>query len=334
MRVKITFIEKKGGAGSSIGLVFRQVAKSLPDDVYQKEFRELNFGVGFLDILKNLFLYKKNESDIYHITGNVHYLTLRHNPENTVLTIHDLVFLHLRKGFRKFVLRKLFLDMPLKRLKYLTTISEAVKKEIIRETGFPAERIRVIENPLQEIYLENNSFIEFNSDCPVILQIGTAPNKNLKNLIEAVSDINCRLKIIGKISPEIENLLAEKKIKFQALFDLNQNEMKREYAQADIVAFCSTYEGFGLPIIEAQAMSTPVITSDRSPMKEVSGGAAFLADPDDPRSIADGLRKIIVDEIFRNDLVKRGKSNVARFRSEKTARLYAGLYEEILRNRK
>jgi glycosyltransferase involved in cell wall biosynthesis len=107
--------------------------------------------------------------------------------------------------------------------------------------------------------------------------------------------------------------------------------MKIAYEEADIVSFCSTYEGFGLPIIEAQAMYTPVLTSDLDPMKEVSGGAAYLADPFDVESIRKGLLTIVNDDQFREEIVERGRENIQRFLPNKIAAEYERLYDEILK---
>lgn len=330
MSKKIVYIEKKNGENSSIGRVFRQVAKNLPDKIYKTEFDELNYGVSFFEIIKNIVFYKKKEpADIYHITGNVHYIALRHQPENTVLTIHDLVFLHLRKGFRRYVLKKLFLDLPVKKLKYITTVSETVKQEIIEQTGCAPEKICVIENPLRDLFVINSENGEFKLENPVILQIGTAPNKNLINLIKAASNIECILKIIGQVSSEIKAELQKNNTNYEIIFDLSDEEILREYKNADIVAFCSKYEGFGLPVIEAQALGKPVITSDLSPMKEVSGNAAYLANPDDVSDIKKGLLKIIQDEKFRDEIIERGKTNVKRFDPNMISARYADYYAEI-----
>jgi len=245
------------------------------------------------------------------------------------LTIHDLTILRTRKGLRRFIIKKLFFDLPVKKTKYITAISEATKKEIVQSTNCDEQKIRVIENPLQDIlYLDAKK--TFNAQCPTILQIGTAPHKNIENLVKALKGVNCRLRIIGKLNDEVLNELKINKIEFTNDFDLDDGEIKDEYQKADIVAFCSIYEGFGLPIIEAQAMHTPVLTSNLSPMKEVAGDGAVLVNPEDILSIRDGISRIIKDESLRNKLIAQGLKNIKRFETSRIASQYESLYREII----
>jgi glycosyltransferase involved in cell wall biosynthesis len=329
MKKKILFIERKFWGFVSIEKVFEQIAKKLDPEKYETTFIKAEFGNSFSGVLKNLIFFRKPKADIYHITGHIHYLALILPRKNTILTVHDLGFLHIRSGLRRFVLKKLFLDLPFKKLKYVTAISEATKNEIIANTGCPPEKIRVIENPIQSQFLSGQKS-EFNRDCPVILQVGTLPNKNVPNLIEALKGIKCRLRLVGKLDENLQAALEAAKIEFENVFDLDDAAMKREYENADIIAFCSTYEGFGLPVIEAQAMQKPVLTSNISPLKEVSGGGAFLADPRDVSNIREGILRIINDRGFRDGIVRKGLENIKRFEPGIIAGRYEKLYEEII----
>lgn len=330
MKLKIVFIERKCSASISIEKVFRQVEKSLSKTKYETTFQQLPFFSRLSGIIKNFIFFKKQTADIYHITGDIHYIALLLPREKTVLTIHDLGFLHRRKGLRRFVLKKLFLDLPIKHLKYVTAISEATKKEILRYTNCAEEKIRVIENPLREPFGITKDKL-FNTNCPNILQIGTSPNKNVGNLIRALKGIKCQLSIVGEIDTELMNELESNDINFEQKVNLTDEEIKDSYSKADIVTFCSIYEGFGLPVIEAQAMRTAVVTSKISPLSELSGGAAVLVNPRDIVEIRNGIIKIIENKIYRENLIKKGIENTKRFSPQKIAGLYELLYEEMFK---
>lgn len=107
---------------------------------------------------------------------------------------------------------------------------------------------------------------------------------------------------------------------------MTDEEILHEYEQCDIVNFPSFYEGFGMPIIEGQAVGRVVVTSDLSPMKEIAGGAAVLVNPAEPSSILSGYREAIAHQpVF----VKAGLENVKRFRIEKITEEYYSIYKEI-----
>jgi glycosyltransferase involved in cell wall biosynthesis len=333
MKSKILYIERKPSESVSIERVFRQIAKSLSKERFEVFSDRLPYSNDTISTLKNLIFYRKPSADIYHITGHIHYIALILPKRKTVLTIHDVRILYIRKGLRRFILKKLLFDLPVKKLKYITAISEATKKEIVFYTKCDEKKIRVIENPLPDKIFQNDVKV-FNAECPLILQIGTTDNKNVNNLVKALQGISCRLRIIGEISAELEKILKDNQIFYENASGLNDFEIRNEYEKADIVAFCSTYEGFGLPIIEAQAMGKPVITSNLDPMKEVAGGAAILVDPYETSSIREGILQIINDENYRKILFEKGLENIKRFESSHIAGLYENLYLEIMENEK
>ena len=88
---------------------------------------------------------------------------------------------------------------------------------------------------------------------------------------------------------------------------------------ADVFLFPTFYEGFGLPILEAQSVGTPVVTSNISSMPEVSGDGAVLVDPKDTNAIAEAVYKLISDESHKNDIIEKGYQNIKRFSWEKCA---------------
>ena len=98
-----------------------------------------------------------------------------------------------------------------------------------------------------------------------------------------------------------------------------------------MLVFVSTYEGFGLPILEAEATGRPVLTSNIMAMPEVAGDGACLVDPYNITAIRKGTLKVINDSSYRKELVQHGFENVKRFRPEKIAAQYVELYKQIIK---
>lgn len=331
MKPKIVYVERKFWESVSLEKVFGQIEKNISKKKFETSFVQLPYLSTLTGIFKNLLFFKKPEADVYHITGQIHFIGLILPADKTVLTIPDLTILQNRRGLRRFIIKQLFFDLPVKKLKYITAISEATKNELVKQTGCQAKKIRVIEVPLPEnLSLPTNKI--FNTEYPTILQIGTSAYKNVVNLVKALKEIKCHLRIIGRINEELANELKLNKTDFSNVSNLSDDEIKNEYQKADLVSFCSVSEGFGLPIIEAQAMRTPVITSNLSPMKEVANGSAVLAEPSDVSSIRAGILQIINDSSLRKSLIDKGLENIKRFDPISAARSYEKIYQEILGN--
>lgn len=328
MKIKVLYVERKAHDFVSIEKAFRQVASSISER-FETAFQQLPYGFSIVDTMKNLLFFRKENADIYHITGHVHYISLLFSPRNTVLSVMDLRFLEAEPGLRRFILKKLYLDLPVKRLRYITAISEQTRQEILINTRCSEAKVRTLDLPLLEHIIPGQS-IPFNELKPRILQVGTMQNKNVPVLAKALNGITCKLVVIGNMDGELTAALKENFIDFENHFGLSDADLRNEYEKADIVSFCSTYEGFGLPIIEAQSMRKPVITSDLSPLKETSGGAAVLVNPNSSKAIRDGIVKLISDSRFRESIVEAGVRNIERFRPEIVAIGYEALYSEIL----
>ena len=283
-----------------------------------------------ISIMRNiLWVYRhRNKCGINHVTGDAHYLILGLTGCKTVLTIHDLVTLRIPGNkIKRWILRKLWLEMPLKKADVITCISEKTRQELLKEFDISPENITVIHNPVDSKY----RFLAkpFNTDSPRILHIGTGWNKNLERVIQALHGIPCVLVIIGKLTEDNLNLLEKLQINYENKVGISDEQMLQEYIDCDIVSFPSIFEGFGMPIIEGQAIGRPVVTSDREPMTEVAGDGAVLVNPEAVDSIRQGFIKIITDETFRDDIVKRGLLNVKHYSVDEITRQYCEVYSTL-----
>jgi glycosyltransferase involved in cell wall biosynthesis len=274
------------------------------------------------------FVKKKSKADIYHVTGDVHYVVLGLPADRTILTIHDSVFIRDSKGLKQKFFIWMFLKLPVKHCRFITTISEKSKEEIIHYTDCDPSKVVVIPNPvnIQIVYNER----QFNSFKPILLFIGSTPNKNLDRIIEALDGLSCTLKILGRI-PEAHLLLLEKfEINFTQVLNLSETQMADCYSTSDVVIFPSLYEGFGLPILEGQKAGRAVVTSNISPMKEVAGEGACIVDPYDVASIRSGIKRLIEDAQYRERVIKSGFENIKKYETQAIADQYLKLYTAIL----
>jgi len=165
---------------------------------------------------------------------------------------------------------------------------------------------------------------------PYILHVGTAKHKNLRTVIKSVEEIECKLLIIGELSESDLSLLNNKKIKFKNFINISKTELEDLYMKADLLIFPSLHEGFGLPIVEAQAANLPVITSNISPMIEVSGEGAVLIDPLNVESMTRSINKILSDSEFTKKLVKKGSENAKAYSAKLVASEHLNYYQQIL----
>ena len=217
----------------------------------------------------------------------------------------------------------------MRKASYVTCISNDVRKKLVAYFPRFKDKIHVIYNPLDTKY--NYKFKLFNEDCPIILHIGTAENKNLERLIPALKGINCELHIVGKYRKDIDDMLRLYSVNYIYKSDLSDQEILEEYINCDIVSFPTLYEGFGMPIIEGQAVGRVVLTSDLEPMKEIAGDAALLVDPYSIESIRNGVMKLIKNHHYRDDLIKRGLENIERFKLPVIVKCYMDLYAKLER---
>lgn len=329
--MKVTFFDRRPARGNfSIERVFNVVRKNLPKSLEQEVFIPKYISKGFFTRVYDIIEAAFYQGDINHITGDVHFLSYLLRKNKTVLTMLDCGFHYARLSkLSKAIIKLLWYTIPSKRVAYITTISQFSKDEILSVIKFDPEKIIVIPVPLLEGFKYSKK--DFNRKEPIILQIGTAENKNLFNLFKALEGVNCRLQIVGHLNKKHLESLKRYKIKFTNHINLTDSQIIDKYKNCDLVTFVSTYEGFGMPIIEANAIGRAIITSNLVPMIDVAGGSACLVNPRDVLSIRKGILRIIEDEKYREKLVRLGLGNAEKFDAKLIANQYMQVYKKVLK---
>jgi len=327
MKVNI-FYRKKNVNQYSIERVYNTLIPFLLPNTSVK-VKEMPFvSKGIIKRFLNILYASINQSDINHISGDINYVNFFIKKKSTILTIHDIYPLHRNFGFKKKLLNLFWFKIPIRRANIITTVSEFSKAEILNEFKIPNEKILVINNCVSPLCKPSDK--EFNKESPNILHIGTKENKNLNHLIEALKGLNTKLIIVGKLTTVQKNKLNSYKINFDNFKAISDVLLFQLYEECDILSFISLYEGFGLPIIEAQAIGRVVITSNVSSMPEIAGKGAYFVDPYSEMSIKNGIKKLISNSDLRNKLINYGFENIKKYQPEKIAKQYLEVYNKIL----
>lgn len=276
---------------------------------------------------RNILSAWRNQGQVNHITGDVQYIALLLNPKRTLLTVLDCQVLERLTGWRRAIVKWLWYTLPAKRVAAITVISAETKRQLLKEIQFPADRIHVV--PVSVSPLFQPSPKSFNSACPRILQVGTKTNKNVHRLVEALRGLTCHLDIVGPIDESLKNALQANSVSYTGYGRLSDEQIAERYREADVISFVSTYEGFGMPIVEAQCIERVCVTSNCSSMPEVAGDGACLVDPFSAASIREGFVRMIQDHDFRDSLIERGRVNRLRFDQRILAERYRQLYCQL-----
>jgi glycosyltransferase involved in cell wall biosynthesis len=267
--------------------------------------------------------------------------------QRLVVTVHDLAFRRFPEtapaATRRWLTR---LDRAVRGAAEIVVPSQASRADLVDLYPVDPDRVTVIHHGVDHDRFHPASPGEvdrvrrrYGIDGPYLLFVGgLEPRKNLPVLLQAYSalpdDLRPALVLAGASvpwNPEGRTALAE------ALGDLPAHSRGRViltgyvgdpdraplYAGAEALAFPSRYEGFGLPVLEAMACGTPVVTSNVSALPEIAGDDAVLVDPEDEGTIADGLRWVLEDESLRDRLRAAGPARAARFTWDDSARRHA-----------
>lgn len=322
----VTYFHRNLKAGFSINKVTQTIVAGItPKEEYIMPYA----GASLRAILYNiLFVYKhRNNKEINHVTGDIHYVILGLIGCTSVLTIHDTVSLDFNNlsPFKRKIVEWLWYRIPIKLATKVVCISEHTKQSVEKYTK--RKDIVVIHNAVDPSFEKKEK--KLTSKIINVLLIGTNPNKNLERTFEALKGLDCHVTIIGKMTQTQEKILISNNIKYDMKINLSDSEMIEEYKKTDVVSFISLFEGFGMPIIEANKVGRPVITSDIPVLHEVAGNSAVYVNPLDINNIRHGFIRLFSEEPLRKECVERGLENVKRFDVNVIRNEWINLYDSL-----
>lgn len=276
-----------------------------------------------------------------------------HSRLPMVVTVHDIAILHFPEKFRVWARHFGQLVIPKVAHKASTIIapSVATKADLVNTLGIPEERITCIPNGI------GREFAPLADDSAEVQRVRTRyqlphrflftvgavePRKNLVRLLHAVHRLRARndtsdLRLLhagpsGWLTQDVTDTMNALKLHDVVRFlgYVSAEDLPALYAASTIVIYPSLFEGFGLPVVEALASGTPVVTSNTSSLPEVAGDAALLVDPLSIDSIAHAIGKLWNDDAMRAEMSRRGLLHAANYSWERTARETAAVYERVL----
>lgn len=309
MTQTVLFLRKKIEGQNSIEELAYTLAANIPG-LRIVNVPESNRSI--MGMVRNVFFAIRNQGEVNLIFSPSESHLVPFLKGRTIITYHDIgTILSSPSKYVRWFRKLTSLTIPLKFMDSVICISKHTRTELC--DLFPAveKKTSVIYNPYNPLLRYHPK--RFNSDMPMILHIGTARRKNLLRVIEALDGIRCRLHIVGKLSEEQAESLKSHHIDYSQEMDVDFRRIIELYEQCDIVSFPTLYEGFGMPVIEANAVGRVVLTSRVTSIPEIAGDAACFIDPYDVGSIRNGFLRLINEPELRDRLINCGLENVKRF---------------------
>lgn len=280
------------------------------------------------------------ECDIYHgLSGELPFAC--HRKYKTVVTMHDAIFVRYPELYSP-TYRWLFTQ----KVRYacqvadlIIAISEQTKRDLIEFFHADENKIRVVYQGCSNIFRrpiaeEQIAIVQKKYDLPenYLLDVGAIePRKNLHNLIRAIAEANIDLPLVAigghsKYADEAAVLAKQLGVRLLQHHQIPFADFPAIYKGAQVLCYPSIFEGFGIPILEAMCVGTPVLTSTGSCFAETGGDAALYADPTNPEHIGEQLRHILSSNHLRQEMIAKGLAQADKFTDEEVARNLLTVY--------
>jgi len=271
----------------------------------------------------------------------LHATTLAVPPRRAplVVTIHDLAWLEYPELFTRRGVAFFDRGLALARSDAdLVMCSSGTTRGACEEAGFEGSRLRLVPLGARTVHATpeetTNVRARYGLDRPYILWTGTIePRKNLAGLLGAHARLGRDLDLV-LVGPkgwneDLDALMSKSAGRVKVLGFVPASDLAPLYAGAEVFCFPSLLEGFGLPVLEAMAQGTPVVTSRGTSTEELAEGAGVLVDPRDADSIAGGIASVLDDRELAARLAAAGRVRAAEYTWEKSAGLVASVYAEV-----
>ena len=296
-------------------------------------------------------LAKKEGVDLLHCTSNTAPVV---SSTPLLLTLHDIIYIEKTSfagtAYQNFgnLYRKFVVPRVIDQCRSIITVSAYEKAKIVERLSIEQDRVEVVYNAINKSFkkISDESLLaatreKYKLPPRFMLHFGnTAPKKNTLGVIEAFAKYCAENDrplplVITDCSPDYVEQLVDKVDKINSSQVLSRlvvldhipfTELPSLYNCASLFLYPSLRESFGMPILEAMACGVPVITSDTSSMPEVSQGAAWLVNPEQPDELAKGIKRLLQDKDLRTTQINKGLARAAGFSWENTARQVLTLY--------
>jgi glycosyltransferase involved in cell wall biosynthesis/radical SAM superfamily enzyme YgiQ (UPF0313 family) len=287
------------------------------------------------------------EADVAHFTNGMIPLA---SPVPTVVTIHDMS-LRMYPRFhppRRVLLNGPLVDLAARRADAVITVSESAKRDIVRLYNLPPDRVHVVYEaaapgfrPVRDPAVLERVRRRYGLDERIILYVGTIePRKNLPKLIDAFAarrrtgDLSHQLVCVGPygwLSRGLEERITRSNVAHAINFTgyVPFDDLAAIYSLAEIFVYPSMYEGFGLPVIEAMACGTPVVTGGAAALLEIGGNAIVHVDEVEADALGEALVALARDRERRIELSAAGLARAAEFSWERAARESLAIYRRV-----
>ncbi len=296
---------------------------------------------------------RRESADVIHFPYNWSFPL--HKSAPCLLTVHDVIPLAFREAMgllRNVLLYRRGMQLSCRLNNIIVTVSSFSRNDIARKLGVAEARIRVIPNGIRDPFpadpsLEADLIARYALESGFLLNVGGIhERKNVPRLIAAFGRFvrrtgsPARLVVTGRVSgaPYQEKMkricdraVAEAGLEGRVVFTgfIPDPHLDALMRRARCLIYPSLYEGFGIPVLEAMRVGTPVITSNTTALPEVAGEAALLVDPLSVEELAAAMERLERDQELRADLVRKGQLRAAAFTWERTAEAYLALYQEL-----